>query len=215
MHDLMVACAELSQQDLLLSRSLVVGAIVAPSEPAPAVADLAVATAEPTDVVPPDDETFAAMRWSSKLDDASCVLSLIRSLPTAVVEEQVYLYRRRSETAVAVPAQRQGPLPKISVGPKSHFTTKMLVAQRFHKYCRANAIMTTKRMPCGAVKTFINDNIRWTAKHTALRAKTVQKWYVTWSSSETNVLAALVAGEDAPVTISSQKPQEQKPNATT
>ena len=167
MQDILVACQEITQADLLMSRSCVAPcgrSVAAPAEPAPAVADLAVVPAEPKDIVQPDDETFAAMRWASKLDDASSVLSLIRSLPTAVVDEQVHLYRRRSDTAVAEAAQRKGPLPKISCGPDSRLATKHLVAHRFHLFFYANATPTDKKLPYGAVKAFIKDNIHWTAK---------------------------------------------------
>ena len=77
MHDVMAACQELRYEDLETYRSGDAQIIAAPTAPAPAVADLAVAAAEQKDVVTPDEETFAAMRWASKLDDDSCVLGLI------------------------------------------------------------------------------------------------------------------------------------------
>ena len=51
----------------------------------------------------PDEETFAAMRWASKFKNDSCVLSLIRTLPKEIVDEQVVIYKKRAteETAVA------------------------------------------------------------------------------------------------------------------
>jgi hypothetical protein len=204
LHDIMVACQELCAEDLHLYKSLAVGVIAAPTAPAPAVADLAGATAEHKDAVPPDDETIAAMRWSSKLDDDFCVLSLIRKLPTAIVEEQVSLYRRRTETAVAVGAQKQGPMAKIPVGPQARLQTRMLVAQRFHRYCHANAITANTRMPYGAMKTFIKDNIVWTAKQRVVSARSIRDWHATWSSSASNVLVAAVADKDAPVKAPSQ-----------
>ena len=204
----MAACQEVRHEDLLLSRSCVApcaGSIAAPAEPAPAVADLAVVPAEPKDIVQPDDETFAAMRWASKLDDASSVLSLIRSLPTAVVDEQVHSYRRRSETAVAEAAQRQGPLLKISCGPNSRLVTKQLVAHHFHKFCRADDIPTDQKLPYGAMRAFINDNINWTSKKRRIESRTIRKWYAQWRSSSTALVAAVVADDGALVTISSQR----------
>ena len=92
-------------------------ALPAVEEPAPptAVAEPAPPTAETLEVVDPDEETFAAMRWASKLQDDSCVLSLIHSLPKEIVHEQVVLYRQKGKdeeyatnkaTAVAVPEKK-------------------------------------------------------------------------------------------------------------
>ena len=110
----MVACQELRQEDVDLYRSGDAKILAAPTAPAPAVADLALAAPAVADVVTPDEEVVGAMRWASKLEDDSCVLALIRSLPKEVVEEQLSLYRRRDETAVAVPAQAQEPRHNMS-----------------------------------------------------------------------------------------------------
>ena len=134
-HDIMVACQELREEDVSLYRSGNAKILAAPTAPAPAVADPALAAPAVEDVVTPDEETFEAMRWASKLEDDSCVLALIRSLPKDVVEEQVALYRRRDETAVAVAAVSQGHTPKIRLAPQDRFQTRMLVACRFHIYC--------------------------------------------------------------------------------
>ena len=84
------------------------------------------------------------MRWASQLQDDSCVLSLILSLPKEVVNEQVDLYKQRGETkatAVAVPAT------KIRLGPHSKYTTRMVVAQRFNVYCLKNGIAVDEKLP--------------------------------------------------------------------
>ena len=91
LHDIMVACQELHKDDVTLHRSSDGTLLASPTAPAPAVADPAVAAVEEKDVVTPNEEIFAAMRGVSKLSDDSCVLGLIRSLPMAVVEEQVSL----------------------------------------------------------------------------------------------------------------------------
>ena len=62
---------------------------------------------------PFDEETFAAMRWASKLMDESNVLSLCRSLPKEIVEEQVRLYRQRNESAVI---EKTHPTAKFELG---------------------------------------------------------------------------------------------------
>ena len=189
-QDIMVACQELRQEDVSLYRSGNAKILAAPTAPAPAVADPALAAPAVADAVTPDEETFDAMRWASKLEDDSCVLALIRSLPKEVVEEQVSLYRRRDETAVAVTAKAQGPKPKVSLGANARFQTRMLVAQRFHTYCRTHGIVTESRLPYGAMKTFIKENIEWKGKQKVVATCQIKKWYDTWRKSGSNLLAA-------------------------
>ena len=176
MQDIMATCQELNVADVELARSE--GAIIAaaPTAPAPAVAEGAIVAVEHATL---DEETFAAMRWASKLSDDSSVLRLIRSLPKEIVEEQLSLYRRRDETAVAAKAEEKGPDSKINASSCSQYNTRMLVAQRFHRYCLANAITVEKRLPYGAMKTFIKDNIEWTTNQKPLATNTVRKWYDT------------------------------------
>ena len=106
MLDLMVACQELQMEDVILYRSGVVVVIDAPSAPAPAVAAMAIETAEHKVDLVPDEETFAAMRWASKLADDVCVLGLIRALPKELVEEQVSLYMYLSQAIRLNPQSR-------------------------------------------------------------------------------------------------------------
>ena len=105
MHDAMVVLQELEEKDVLAYRSDVAQIVTAPIA-APIAAPVAVAeavdqSAIDEDVEKTDEESFAAMRWASKLDDDANVMSLLRSLPKQIVEEQVQLYRKRDETAVA------------------------------------------------------------------------------------------------------------------
>ena len=102
-------------------------------------------------------------------------------------------------------AQKQGPKPQISLGPNARLHTRMLVSQRFHIYCQTKGIVADKRMPYGAMKTFIADNISWTAKHKVVSSKTIRGWYAAWRSSASNVVVAAVADKDAPVQVSSPK----------
>jgi hypothetical protein len=190
MLDIMVACQELDEEDVRLYRSGGAALILAaPTAPAPAVEDLAVTTSAVADLalVAPDEETFAAMRWASTLDDEASVLHLIRTLPKQIVEEQVCLYRGRDEATLAAAALKKGPKLKISLGPKALLQTRLLVAQRFHKYCEKNAINTDQRMPYGAMSTFIADNIAWKAKQKKLSAKTIREWYTAWRRSSGHV----------------------------
>ena len=98
MHDIMAACQELSHKDVVLYRSGDTKIVAAAMAPPPAVAEPAAPTCDETGETTVDEETFAAMRWASKLSDDSCVLSVIRTLPKEIVQEQVVLYRQRKET---------------------------------------------------------------------------------------------------------------------
>jgi hypothetical protein len=190
LHDVLAACQELRQEDVSLYRSGDAKILAAPTAPAPAVAESAVAAVEQKEAVAPDEETFAAMRWASKLDDDSCVLALVRSLPKEVVGEQLALYRRRDETAVAARAQGQGPKPKIHLSPNARYGVRMLVAQRFHHYCQANCLRLEGRLKYGAMQKFIQDNIEWKAKHAIVSTKSIRAWHSKWRSSTSNVVAA-------------------------
>ena len=112
------------------------------------------------DVCTVDEETFAALRWASGLQNDSCVLAVIRSLPQQVLDEQVVLYRAHLDTAVAATAKPQAstPQPKLSVCNNARLAVKRQVSHRLHTYCPQNGIAVDKRMPYGAMRTFIKDN---------------------------------------------------------
>ena len=175
MHDLMVASQEVDAEIVANYRSGDHMQIIAVPT---AVAESADPTADPKDVVTPDAESFKALAWASKLTDDSNVLSLIRSLPKEIVEEQVRAYGRRAEAAVAEAANEKAEAakekPKIHVGQKPRHQVRMLVAQRFHIYCRSRGIGIDKRLPHGAMKTFANDSIVWKAKQKALQSNKVR-----------------------------------------
>ena len=134
MLDLLVASQELDIDDVALYFSHTSPAVAAPT---PAVAAPPHAPDEQGDHVQPDEETFEAMRWASQLEGDANVLALIRSLPTQIVTEQVVLYRKRDETAVAEP---QSTSAKILVTKAPHHHVRMSVAQRFHWYCKSRGI---------------------------------------------------------------------------
>ena len=102
LHDVMVACQALCQKDVVLYSSGDTKIVTAAMAPPPAVAEPAAPTVdEETGETTVDEETFAAMRWASKLRDDSCVLNVIRALPKEIVHEQVVLYRQREQTEEA------------------------------------------------------------------------------------------------------------------
>ena len=184
MQQLMAYCQELDAKDVQLSSGddqlpgVSSGDDQLPIAPPAAVAEPAeeLAVMKPEEpAVAPDEETFAAMQWVSKLSDDSNVLSLIRSLPQAVVDEQVCLYKKRNETAVVAAAT---PTSKLKVNGSG------------------------AKLPWGAMSTFIKDHLEWTANQKSVTGKQIRTWYTAWRKSEANVLAAVA---DKPCQVSSGK----------
>jgi len=172
MHELMVACQELRKEDAEASKSTDIE-VAPPTAPAPAVAEGEEEQAELMERAMPDEETFAAMRWASRLPNDSAVLGLIRSLPNVIVEEQLRLYRQRpQETAVAE--------EKIRMSPSLRWRERMLVAQRFDTYCQRNGIGATDRMPRGTLRTFVEDHIDCSARNETFPRHHVRKWHRAW-----------------------------------
>jgi hypothetical protein len=187
MHDLMAALQELEWEDVTLSQSGGTAIPACPIAPAPPVAEPAETSAE-SEVIQPDGNTFKAMRWASQLQDDGSVLSLIHSLPKEIVEEQVVLYGKRAETAVAAAALKKD---KILFCTNTPWSRQMQVAARFHKFCESRCIVVEKRMPYGAMKTFIKDNITWQSKQKKIQAKQIRSWYDSWRASPSNVAATV------------------------
>jgi len=172
MHELMVACQELRKEDAEASTSTDIE-VAPPTAPAPAVAEGEEEQAELMERAMPDEETFAAMRWASRLPNDSAVLGLIRSLPNVIVEEQLRLYRQRpQETAVAE--------EKIRISPSLRLRERMLVAQRFDTYCQRNGIGAKDRMPRGTLRTFVEDHIDCSARNVTFPRNHVRKWHRAW-----------------------------------
>ena len=189
MHDLMAACQELNKKDVVELWSGDTKFLAVPVAPPSAVAEPAKELPDLNEEdlpVTPDEETFAAMRWASKLGHDSNVLSLIRSLPKEIVDEQVRLYIERDPLAAVGLAKKEA---KIHICLPTRMGVRMLVAQRFHRYCQTHGINTLKRLPWGFMQTFIRHNIQWTAQQNPMLRKRIVEWYTTWSSSGSRVLA--------------------------
>ena len=190
MLEILVAAQELDNKDVKLSSSHAF-----PSEPPAQETAVAAPTAtaeEEGDHEQVTEETLSAMRWASKLGESANVLALIRSLPAPIVEEQVMLYRKRDDTAIAAvkPADQ-----KVAIGRNLNHHQRMVVAQRFHKFCQSRGITPDMRMPYGQMKTFIQDNVEWTSKQQALQSKQIRGWYNQWRLSKPDYLTAAVAGK--------------------
>ena len=191
MHDIMASCQELEWDDLKLLRSCATNVppkpIATPSAVAAAIADSPVVA----EVAKPDEETFEAMRWASKLADEHCILELIEALPKKVVEEQVMLYKKRDHSMVATKVQ---PPQQIQIGANAGFAIRMKVAQRFHCWMKEEGIDIDARLPYGAMPKFIKAHIHWTTKGKLLQTKTVKQWYTTWRAS--SHVVSVLAGPD-------------------
>jgi len=201
MHDLMAACQELRLEDVNLARDGGAQVLAAPAEAAPAVADLAIAAADHSNGAQPDEETFDAMQWASGLDDDAGVLCLINSLPKGVVEEQVVLFRKHKEVVGKEAKPRAEDRIRIPAAPR--LQTKMMVAQRFHRYCQKNHISPEEGMPYGTMKTFIADNTEWKAK-LGRTDKVIRAWHKQWLKTPSGATAALE--DEAAVAGKASKP---------
>ena len=83
---------------------------------------------------------------------------MLRSLPSAVVEEQVSLYRKSLVPAADVASQARRER-KLMLGPDARLAAKMNVGRCFHTYCEAKGIDVDQRLPRHAMKAFIADTI--------------------------------------------------------
>jgi len=195
MQELMVKLAEVDADDFKQSKTQEVqpeelGIVTTSLVAVPAVA-APVKEAEDEerseDIV--DELTFKAMKWASNLPHYTSVLSLIKSLPKQIVQEQIQKYRNKpTESAVAV--AHGG---KITLCPKSRYNLKMLVAARFHVYCQSRGICFEKRLPYGAMQQFLKDNIIWNPRQKnapPLQGKSVRLWYEVWRNTVGNQFAA-------------------------
>ena len=100
MQELMAALEEVDKDDLKKSKMQEVqpkGVTQIDSAAlVPAFAARAKEASEPEDDATLDEETFKALQWASKLKDYASLLSLMRSLPKEIVQEQVRLYRDKT-----------------------------------------------------------------------------------------------------------------------
>ena len=175
---MLCAAQELDDRDVTLYRRYLSRAAIHPTAvaaDAPTAVAEAAAVADPTAVSePPADTAIAtmaaeedqdavvteemleAMRWASNLNHDPSLLYLIRNLPADIVAEQVAAYRERDK-----PRKKDDE----ALQQKIHLTTirthqqRMSVCLRFHRYCRSIGVEPDMKMPYGAMKTFIRDNL--------------------------------------------------------
>jgi hypothetical protein len=201
MHDLMVACAELRLEDVQAYRNGEFDdpwdcrALVAPLAPSPAVAEPTAPSAASPVLL--DGDTFKAMRWASGLASDLSVVSLIRALPSEIVDEQVCLYHKRSKTTDALVHLA----PRLLESDCSKISGRALVARRFHAYLKTNDIVLPGRMPYGKMHKFIASNFCASFR---VRGCQIRSWYATWSKDKAQLLAA-ESGDAPPQTAPTKR----------
>ena len=188
MHHLMVACGELSAEDVSLLRSSTSAIADLPTAVADVAPDCEVLV-EDLEPAKTSEETVLALRWATDLRDDAHLLKLIDDLPPEIVKEQVGLYNEHKSKPVATA------LPsKPVVTDNSTYNARMIVAKAFHTYC-ANKGYDPHRLPRQAMQTFINDHVDWRRKcNKKVSCQSIRRWYKGWSKTPSHLLAA-VAGE--------------------
>ena len=202
MHDLMVACQELPEKLVTLAKSARFAApevaapkvLEAPPNVAPAVAEISEESETRLVLATPDDETYAAMRWASRLQDDGNVLGLIRSLPNEIIEEQLHAYRHREDKPALAKEARLLVVTKTVC----QHGERMMIAKGFHQYCRQHGIDVDKRLPRGAVTSFMKDNIVWKTKAKTAGRQLILKWWNAWRKDASNVLVVDAASNGGP-----------------
>ena len=114
---------------------------------------------------------------------------MIRNLPADIVGEQVAAYRARDKPRKKDAEALQ---KKIRLGTIRTHQQRMSVCLRFRRYCLSLGMQHDKRMPYGATKTFIQDNLTWMSTKPPT-GKHIQKWHMTWRESPANLEASETA----------------------
>ena len=135
------------------------------------------------------EEMLEAMRWASNLNHDPSLSSLIRNLPADIVAEQVAAYRERDKPRKKDDEALQ---QKIHLATVRTHQQRMSVCLRFHRYCRSIGVQPDMKMPYGAMKTFIQDNLTWMGEKPPL-GKHIHVWYRQWRQSPTHLEASETA----------------------
>ena len=163
MHDLMVACQEISYEDVERFRSsgqFRSGGNAEPETPsagpvAPAVSDASNTLVESaTNALGGSDKVFAALAWATHLNPSenhALLVKLASSLPGPVVEEQVRLYEAQCD----VVAIKSDTPTKLLVYPHL-LKSRMQVAQAFHEYLINKGWEVVARLSRGVTIEFAN-----------------------------------------------------------
>ena len=185
MHDLMVACQEISLEDVALVRAERLDAVAeqplgaddsawtqvrtSPPLPKAAVAD------QPLEA---DDsgEVVKALAWATGLKDHALIVGLAESLPDVVLEEQRRAYRARE------PKKPKTEPLKILVYPHL-LRSRMQVAAAWNADLRRQGWVEGTRLPHGACSQFMASRLIW-SRGTCLserrKIEQLRRWHQTW-----------------------------------
>ena len=103
-----------------------------------------------------------ALAWASSSNDDGVISSLQKSLPEAVIEEQIQAYRaHKSATAKAAVVVSGSLPPRILVYPHL-LKSRMQAAARYAKHLKDNGCQDENgQAPRGVLKDFINNQLVW------------------------------------------------------
>ena len=194
LQDLLVACEELSGEDLLLHRSC--GAVDSvlvhiPDEVFENPYGMGAASGmdaddteapEPADAIaqlPADElaELHAAVTWAIGIKDEAVVSGLLQTLPMSVLQEQRALYEKR-EIATKKPAVAGGVL-----NPKNYQSKKRFLLA-LDAYLTQRGLAKEERLPKNTIVHFMREN-GWTVmdKYAGKENKpNISRWYKQWKA---------------------------------
>ena len=187
MHDLMVACQEISYEDVERFRSsgqFRSGGNAEPETPsagpvAPAVSDASNTLVESaTNALGGSDKVFAALAWATHLNPSenhALLVKLASSLPGPVVEEQVRLY----EAECDVVANKSTTPTKLLVYPHL-LKSRMQVAQTFHEYFINQGWDVGERLPRGIAIEFAKTLLWPINKDKLAPSVLIRRWHQLW-----------------------------------
>ena len=189
MHDLMVACQEISLEDVALVRAERLDAVAeqplgaddsawtqvrtSPPLPEAAVADQPLVAYHSGEVV-------EALAWATGLKEHALIVGLAESLPDVVLEEQ-----RRAYLATKAIAAGPKPVtepPKILVYPHL-LRSRMQVAAAWNADLRRQGWVEGTRLPHGACSQFMASRLIWsrgTCFSDRQKMQQLRRWHQTW-----------------------------------
>ncbi len=138
--------------------------------------------AAPEHAVADADLIHKAIAWASNVKDHGLIVSIVDRLPDAVKQEQVRLYQASTDMlAKAAVAATDKPEPLI-VYPHL-LSSRMQVAEAFHRYLRANGWVEGARLPRNSAPTFVEKMVKWhagTTKRGLPPRVLVVRWHKAW-----------------------------------
>jgi hypothetical protein len=132
--------------------------------------------------VPDEGLAHEALAWATNVKEPALLADLSKSLPAAVLEEQIKLYQGRSGGTVA---KTTGDMGKILVSP-NFARSRIQVAEAFNEYLESRGWTRGKRIPRNATPDFVEQMLHWSRQHGALKpSRLVRITHQTETETET------------------------------